>query len=73
MDRWLYFDYNLWIPSDGISKMTYIEYDMQFLMGLSTLHICGDWLKKWDVIKALAKLVKISEKELSMISFIHQY
>ena len=37
-------------------------------MGSSALGIWGDWLKKWDVIKSLAKVVKISKKEFLMIS-----
>ena len=37
-------------------------------MGSSTLGIWGDWLKKWDVMKSLAKVVEISKKEFSMIS-----
>ena len=37
-------------------------------MGSSTLGIWGDWLKEWDAMKSLAKVVEISEKEFSMIS-----
>ena len=37
-------------------------------MGSSTLGIWGDWLKEWDAMKSLAKIVEISEKEFSMIS-----
>ena len=36
-------------------------------MGSSTLSIWEDWLKEWDAIKSLAKVVEISE-EFSMIS-----
>ena len=36
-------------------------------MRLFAFSIWGDWLKEWDVMKSLAKVVKIS-KELSMIS-----
>ena len=36
-------------------------------MGSSTLDIWGDWLKEWDAMKSLAKVVEIS-KEFSMIS-----
>ena len=42
-------------------------------MGPSTLNIWGDWLKEWDVMKSLAKVVEISEKEFPMISYKHQY
>ena len=37
-------------------------------MGSSTLGIWGDWLKEWDAMKSLAKVVEISKKEFSMIS-----
>ena len=37
-------------------------------MGSSTLGIWGDWLKEWDAMKSLAKVVEISEKEFPMIS-----
>ena len=37
-------------------------------MGSSTLDIWGDWLKEWDAIKSLAKVVEILEKEFPMIS-----
>ena len=33
----------------------------------SPLNIWGDWLKEWDVMKSLAKIVEISE-EFPMIS-----
>ena len=36
-------------------------------MGSSTLGIWGDWLKEWDAMKSLAKVVEISE-EFPMIS-----
>ena len=36
-------------------------------MRSSTLGIGGDWLKEWDAMKSLAKVVEISE-EFSMIS-----
>ena len=36
-------------------------------MGSSTLDIWRDWLKEWDAMKSLAKVVEIS-KEFSMIS-----
>ena len=35
-------------------------------MGSSTLDIWGDWLKEWDAMKSLAKVVEIS-KEFSII------
>ena len=35
-------------------------------MGSSTLGIWGDWLKEWDAMKSLPKVVEIS-KEFSMI------
>ena len=37
-------------------------------MGSSTLGIWGDWLKEWDAMKSLAKVVEISKKEFSMIT-----
>ena len=37
-------------------------------MGSSTLGIWGDWLKEWDAMKFLAKVLEISENEFSMIS-----
>ena len=37
-------------------------------MGSSTLGIWGSWLKEWDAMKSLAKVVEISEKEFPMIS-----
>ena len=37
-------------------------------MGSSTLSIWGDWLKEWDPMKSLAKVVEISENEFPMIS-----
>ena len=37
-------------------------------MGSSTLGIWGDWLKEWDTMKSLAKVIEILEKEFSMIS-----
>ena len=36
-------------------------------MGSSTLGIWGDWLKEWDAMKSLAKVLEIS-KEFSMIA-----
>ena len=36
-------------------------------MGSSTLGIWGDWIKEWDAMKSLSKVVEIS-KEFSMIS-----
>ena len=36
-------------------------------MGSSTLGIWGDWLKEWDAMKSLAKVVKIF-KDFLMIS-----
>ena len=36
-------------------------------MGSSTLSIWGDWLKEWDAMKSLAKVVEILE-EFSMNS-----
>ena len=43
------------------------------MMGLSTLGIWGDWLKKWDEMKSLAKVVEISDKEFQMIFYMHEY
>ena len=37
-------------------------------MGSSTLGIWGDWLKEWDTMKSLAKVVEILKKELPIIS-----
>ena len=37
-------------------------------MGSSTLGIWGDWLKEWDAMKSLAKVVELSKKEFPMIS-----
>ena len=37
-------------------------------MGSSTLDIWRDWLKEWDAMKSLAKVVEISKKKFSMIS-----
>ena len=37
-------------------------------MGSSIRDIWGDWLKEWDVMKSLAKVVEILEKEFPMIS-----
>ena len=37
-------------------------------MWSSTLDIWGYWLKEWDSIKSLAKVVEILEKEFLMIS-----
>ena len=37
-------------------------------MGSSALDIWGDWLKEWDAMKSLAKVVEISEKDFSIIS-----
>ena len=49
------------------------EEDCVIKIGSSTLGIWGDWLKEWDVMKSLAKVVKISKKEFLMISYLHQY
>ena len=37
-------------------------------MGSSPLSIWEDWVKEWDAIKSLAKVVEISDKEFPMIS-----
>ena len=37
-------------------------------MGSSALGIWGDCFKEWDAMKSLANVVKISEKEILMIS-----
>ena len=37
-------------------------------MGSSTLGIWRDWLKEWDAMISLVKIVKISNKEFPMIS-----
>ena len=37
-------------------------------MGSSALGMWGDWLKEWDWMKSLAKVLEISEKEFPMIS-----
>ena len=36
-------------------------------MESSTLGIWGDWLKQWDAMKSLAKVLEISKKGFSMI------
>ena len=41
-------------------------------MGSFSLYIYGDGIKKWDVMKSLAKVVEILEL-FSMISNMHQY
>ena len=38
-------------------------------MGSSALGIWGDWLKEWDAMKSLGKVVEISEKEFLKISY----
>ena len=42
-------------------------------MESSALDIWGDWLKEWDAMKYLDKVVEISEKEFPMIFYSHQY
>ena len=37
-------------------------------MGSSTLGIWGYWLKEWDAMKSLTKVMEISDKEFPMIS-----
>ena len=37
-------------------------------MGSSTLGIWRDWLKEWDAMKSLAKVLEISEREFMIIS-----
>ena len=49
------------------------EDDCVIKMGSSALDILGDWLKEWDAMKSLAKVVEISEREFSMIFYMHQY
>ena len=40
-------------------------------MGSFALSIWGDWLKEWDAMKSLAKVMEILEKEFPMISYEH--
>ena len=42
-------------------------------IGSSTLSMKGDRLKARDVVKSLGKVVEISNKLFSMISYLHQY
>ena len=42
-------------------------------MGSSALSIWGDFLKEWDAMKSLAKVVEIPENEFPMIFYMHQY
>ena len=37
-------------------------------MRSSALNIWGDWLKEWDAMKSLAKVLEISDKEFPMTS-----
>ena len=47
--------------------------DSMVKIGSLSLGISGDRLKEWDIIKSLAKVVKILEKFFLMISFLYQY
>ena len=75
VDRWSCFDYTLQIPSHGISKTSYIRYDMNS----AKMIMWSRWdhppsiFEEWDVIKLLAKIVEILEKEYPMISYTYQY
>ena len=42
-------------------------------MGPFALNIWGDSLKEWYVMKSLAKVEEISQKEFSMISYTPKY
>ena len=42
-------------------------------IGSSALSIWGDWLKEWDAMKSLAKVVEILKKEFSITSYSYQY
>ena len=46
------------------------EDDCVVKMGSFAIDIWGDWLKEWDAMKSLAKVVEISE-EFLMISYTH--
>ena len=48
------------------------EDDCVVMTWSSALSILEDWLKEWDEMKSLAKVVKILE-EFLMISYTHQY
>ena len=72
---WSCFDYDLRIPSHGISKTSYIGYDMKS----TKLIVWSRWdhppsvfedidSKEWYAMKSLAKVVEILKKEFSMIS-----
>ena len=74
VDGWSCFDYDLWIHSHGISKMSYIGYNMKS----TKMIVWSRWdhppsvfeevdSKEWEATKSLAKVVKILE-EFSMIS-----
>ena len=80
VDEWPYFDYDLQIPSHGISKMSYIGYDMKSLK----IFLWSRWdhppsifeeidSKEWYAMKSLAKIVKISMKKFSINSYMHRY
>ena len=61
------------LPWDLQNVVYYIRYevlknDVVVKMGSYVLNIWEDWLKEWDVMKSLAKIVKISE-EFTMISY----
>ena len=75
VDGWSCFDYDLWIPRHGISKTSYIGYDMKS----TKMIVWSRWdhppsifeeidSKEWDAMKSLAKVVEISKKEFLMIS-----
>ena len=48
------------------------EDDWMIKMESFALGIWGDWLKKWDEMTSLAKVVQIVE-EFLIISYTHQY
>ena len=48
------------------------EDDFLIKMESFALSIWGDWLKEWDAMKSLAKVVEIWE-ELLIISYTNQY
>ena len=49
-----------------------LEDDYVVKMRSSILDIQGDWLKEWDEMKSLAKVVKLF-MGFSIISFVHYY
>ena len=49
------------------------EYDCVINMRLSALNIWGDWVKEWDAMKSLGKVVEISKKEFLKTSYIPEF